>query len=297
MPWTKTRAPALAGLVLLLLITATILVLRKEKAPPEETPVVVSQPIDDAFWLNLDRRRSDKYREQLRSAPQVLVVRETHYSFNPTNGMGAHYGWLDGKMANLHIGFSELVGYAYGSQYARTEFPGKWTRGQLTNKFDVIVTLTNHPQEAMQSAARDFLRQQFGLAWHRENRNTEVLLLRARNPQLLESKTDVDFARSMAISELVGVLENYFSKPVVDETGATNRYDRSIGLVQARWVNGRDTDLDANSTFLQSFGLELVRAKRPQEWLVMEHVVVAKNVIGLGRAGEAGLPSSSCPLQ
>ena len=272
MAWTKTRLSALAGLVLLLLITAIILALKQEKAPLEETPVVVSQPIDDAFWLNLDRRRSDKYREQLRSAPQVLVIRETHYPFNPTNGMGAHYGWLDGKMANLHITFSELVGYAYGSQYARTEFPDKWTRGQLTNKFDVIVTLTNHPQEAMQAAARRFLRQQFGLAWHRENRNTEVLLLRAKDPQLLESKTDFDFSHSMAISELVGALENYFSKPVIDETGATNRYDRNMGLVPARWVNGRTTDLDANSTFLQSFGLELVRARRPQEWLVMEYV-------------------------
>jgi hypothetical protein len=272
MAWTKTRTSALAGLVLLLLVTATILVLKKDEAPPEETPVVVSQPIDDAFWLNLDRRRSDQYREQLKVAPQVLVVRETQYSFNPTNGMGSHYGWLDGKMANLHISFSELVGYAYGSQYARTEFPDKWTRGHLTNKFDVIVTTTNHPQEAMQSEARKFLRQQFGLAWHRENRHTEVLLLRANDPQLLETKTDVDFPHSMAISVLVGALENYFSKPVIDESGATNRYDRSLGLVPARWVNGRTTDLDANNTFLESFGLELVRAKRPQEWLVMEQV-------------------------
>src|ERR1039458_10037655 len=168
MAWTKTRIAALAGLVLLLLIAAAILVLKWAEAPPEETTAFVSQPIDDALWVNLDRRRSDKYREQLKSAPQVLVVRETHYPVNPTNGMGAHYGWLDGKMANLHIPFSELVGYAYGSQYARTEFPDKWTRGQLTNKFDVIVTLTNHAQEAMQAAARRFLRQQFGLAWHPE---------------------------------------------------------------------------------------------------------------------------------
>jgi uncharacterized protein (TIGR03435 family) len=104
------------------------------------------------------------------------------------------------------------------------------------------------------------------------HRTTEVLLLRAKNPELLESKTDVDFPHSMAISELVGALENYFSMPVIDETGATNRYDRSIGRVPARWVNGRTTDLGANNTFLESFGLELVWAKRPQEWLVMEHV-------------------------
>jgi hypothetical protein len=59
MTWTRTRIAALAELVLLLLITAAILVLKREKVLPEETPVVVSQPIDDAFWLNLDRRRSD----------------------------------------------------------------------------------------------------------------------------------------------------------------------------------------------------------------------------------------------
>jgi uncharacterized protein (TIGR03435 family) len=271
MAWT-TRTWAFAGLVLLLLIAAAILVRKKEKALPEETLVVVSPPIDDAFWLNLDRRRSDKYRQQLKSAPQVLVVRETHYAFNPANGMGAHYGWLDGKMANLHITFSELVAYAYGNQYARTQFPDKWTHGQLTNTFDVIVTITNHPQEAMQAAARKLLRQQFGLAWHRENLATEVLLLRAKDPLLLESKTDVDFQHSMKISELVGALENFFSKPVIDETGATNRYDRSLELVPARWVNGRTTDLEANNDFLAAFGLELVPAKRAQEWLVMEHV-------------------------
>jgi len=133
--------------------------------------------------------------------------------------MGAHYGWIDGKMANLDISFSELVGYAYGSQYARTEIPDKWTRGQLTNTFDVIVTITNRPHEAMQSEARRVLRQQFGLAWHRENRNTEVLLLRAKDLQLLESKTDVDFSHSVAISELVRELENYFPCPSLMRPG------------------------------------------------------------------------------
>jgi hypothetical protein len=36
------------------------------------------------------------------------------------------------KMANLHVTFSELVGYAQGHPYARTGFPADWTRGQLT---------------------------------------------------------------------------------------------------------------------------------------------------------------------
>ncbi len=272
MSWTNTKRSALAVFILLLLIAAIILILKTQKRPPEEAPTIVSQPVDDAFWLNLDRRRVDKYRQQLNAAPPVLLVRESHYSFNPTNGMGAHYGWMDGKMANLHVSFSELVAYAYGSQYARTEFPKQWTQGRLTNRFDVISTVTNQPQAALQAEARKFLRQQFGLAWHWETRNTDVLLLRAKDLQLLESKTDVEFAQSRSIPELARELENYFSQPVIDETGATNRYDNVIGLVPARWVNGRTTDLGTNNAFLARHGLELVRANRPQEWLVMDRV-------------------------
>jgi len=262
MKWTKTLF--IAGLVLLLLILAAIFFLKKEKISPK--------PIDDAFWLNLDRRHSDKYREQLKAAPQVLVVRESHYSFNPTNGIGMHYGWLDGRLANLDISFSEVVGYAYSGQYARTEFPEKWTQGQLTNKFDVIVTITNQPKESMQAEARKFLKQQFGLVWHQETKDTKVLLIRAKDPQLLQSKATTDFAHSKAISELVGELENYFNLPVIDETGATNRYDKTLELVPARWVNGRTIDLTTNNTFLAQYGLELVPTNQPQEWLVMEKI-------------------------
>ena len=261
--------------VLAVVMALTVAGCKKIESPKATSPkevVIVASPIDDAFWLNLDRRRSDKYREQLKTAPQVLVVRESQYAFNRTNGMGAHYGWLDGKLANLHITFSELVGYAYGSQYARTEFPAEWTHGHLTNKFDVIVTITNQPKEALQSEARKFLKQQFGLAWHQETKDAEVLVIRAKDPQLLESKTSADFPHSKAIPELVGELENYFSLPVIDETGATNRYDKNLELVPARWVNGRTTDLDANNQFLASYGLELVPTKRAQAWLVMERV-------------------------
>ena len=242
----------------------------KEAAPKEM--VVAAAPIDDAFWLNLNRRRVDKYREQLKDAPPVLVVRECHYAFNSTNGIGIHYGWLDGRLANLHITFSELVGYAYDKDYMHTKFPDKWTHGQWTNCYDVIVTVTNQPKATLQAAARKFLKQQYGLVWHLETKDTEVLMIRAKDPQLLQSKVTMDFPHSKAISELAGELENYFSLPVIDETGATGRYDKGMELVPARWVNGRTTDLDANNQFLAAFGLELVPAKLPQEWLVMEQV-------------------------
>jgi len=68
----------------------------------------------------------------------------------------------------------------------------------------------------------------------------------------------------------IGELENYFGRPVINETGATNRYDKTIGEVPARWINGRSTDLDFNNQFLATIGMELVAATRPQEWLLLD---------------------------
>jgi hypothetical protein len=272
MTQNQLKLTLVAGLVLLLALVAIFFALNNKSSPrgPSAEALFVSTPIDDAFWLKLDRRRSDKYRAQLKAGPPVLVVRESHYAFNPTNGIGMHYGWLDGRLANLHITLSELVADAYGQDYTHTEFPEEWTQGHWTNCYDVIVTITNQPREALQSAAKIFLRQQYGLAWHLETRDTNVLVLRAKDPQLLQSKATRDFARSKSIPEFTGELENYFGRPVIDETGAANRYDKTIGDVPSRWINGRSTDLDFNNQFLATVGLELVATNRPQEWLLMD---------------------------
>ena len=103
-----------------------------------------------------------------------------------------------------------------------------------------------------------------------KTRDTDVLVLRAKDPQLLESKATLEFVHSTSIPEFTSELENYFSRPVIDETGATNRYDKTIGDVPSRWVNGRSTDLDFNNQFLATVGLERVATRRPQEWLVMD---------------------------
>jgi hypothetical protein len=266
----KWRTKLEAGLVLLALI-AIFFAFHKKDSPvrPSTEAPFVSTPINDAFWLKLDRRRVDRYRAQLQTAPPVLVVRESHYTFNPKNGMGMHYGWLDGRLANLHVSFSELVAYAYDKDYAHTEFPEAWTHGQWTNTYDVICTVTNQPKTALQSAAQRFLRQQYGLTWHLSPHDTNVLVLRVKDLQLLQAKATRDFARSKSIPEFTGELENYFGQPVIDETGATNRYDKTIGEVPARWINGRSTDLDFNNQFLATVGLELVATNRSQEWLLL----------------------------
>ena len=266
---TKAGVGLIAVVVVLLLFFTVKYLQQAKNAPPKE-PTLVFQPIDDAFWLKLDRRRPDKFRAQLRAAPQALMIRETHYAFNPANGMGMHYGWLDGRLADLDITFSELVACAYGNDYAHTEFPEAWTDGHWTNTYDVICTLTNRPKETFQAAAKEFLKQHYGLTWTLKTKDTAVLLIRAEDPPLLSSQTTRDFAHSESIPELARDLENYYSQPVIDETATTNRYVNRIGEVPARWVNGRTTNLASNNQFLAQFGLELVPTNLPQKWLVLE---------------------------
>jgi hypothetical protein len=249
-----------------------------------ESSEVSSPTIDDAFWLNLDRKNYQRYREGLQKAPEALIVRPTHYNLNQLShtGIGVHWGWIDGKLANLCVTFSELVSYAYTKQavwdshlMVRTEFPQEYVG--MTNQFDVIDTLRVQPVERLQAEIKQQLKQQFGLAWHREIRNTDVLLIKVKDPQILESKITHVFADSRSIPELAGEWENYFGKPVLDEPGLTNRYDRKMGLIPAAYIPNRTKDLDANNAFLAQYGLELIPTNQPMEWLALERVPVMKN--------------------
>jgi tRNA A-37 threonylcarbamoyl transferase component Bud32/tetratricopeptide (TPR) repeat protein len=245
---------------------------------------VGSPTIDDAFWQNLDRKNYQHYREELQKAPEMLTVRPTHYNLNRLShtGIGAHYGWIDGKLANLCVSFSELVSYAYTKKavwdphlMTRTEFPQEWHNGQITNQFDVIDTLRVQPVERLQAEIKQQLKEQFGLAWHRETRDTDVLLIKVKDPQLLELKISRVFASSRSIPELAGDWENYFGKPVLDETGLTNRYDKRLDLIPAAYVPNRTKELAANNAFLAQYGLELVPSHRPMEWLALERTPTA----------------------
>jgi len=239
-----------------------------------------SPTINDVFWQNLDRNNYQRYREELQKAPHVLVVRPTHYNLNQLSrtGIGVHWGWIDGKMANLCVSFSELVSYAYTKQavwderlMTRTEFPPELF-GKPTNQFDVIDTLREQPVERLQAEIKQQLKERFGLAWHREMRDTDVFLITVKDPQLLESKISHVFADSRSIPELAGDWENYFGKPILDETGLTNRYDRKMGLIPAAYIPNRTKDLEVNNAFLAQYGLELVPTNQPMEWLAMERL-------------------------
>ncbi len=245
--------------------------------PEEETQTESLPGIDDAVWLKLDRGNYDRFREALKKTPAVLIVRPSRFSLAANPGIGTHWGWADGKMANLGVSFSELVSYGYNEKAAwdermltRTEFPPNWAHGHLTNTFDLICTLRVRPQERLQAKIKEFIRQEFGIAWHPETRNVEALLIKVKDEQILESKISRVFSDSQSFAELAGEWENYFGKPVLDETGLTNRYDRKLGLIPAAYAPGRTKNLEANNAFLGQYGLELVSTNRPMEWLALE---------------------------
>jgi len=238
-----------------------------------------SPTIDDAFWLHLDRRNYQHYRDGLRKAPHMLVVRLTHFDINKQSatGIGMHYSWIDGKMANLCVGFSDLVSYGYSKgggvdeqMLTRTEFPPGRGQGRFTNRFDLIDTVKDQPVEKLQAEIKQQLREQFGLSWHREMRDTEALVIQVADPHLLASKITSDFANSRSIPEAASAWENYFGKPVLDETGLTNRYDKKLDSIPAAYIPNRTKDLDANNAFLEQYGLRLVPTNKPMEWLALD---------------------------
>jgi tRNA A-37 threonylcarbamoyl transferase component Bud32 len=242
--------------------------------------------INDDFWRDLDRRNVQRYRAELDKAPRVLVVRQSHYDIRqlvPTGG-NMHYNWLDNRMANLSVTFEDLVSYGYSKDatvdprlMARTEFPDDWYHGRLTNRFDVISTIRIRSAQRLQAEIRSLLKDQFGLAWHHTNRDADVLVVNVTDPQILETKVSRVFADSFTMSDMAGDWENYFGKPVIDETGATNRYERRIASIPAAYTPGRTLDLDANNQFLAGYGLKLVPSHRRMDWLVLDHVTPGKS--------------------
>jgi hypothetical protein len=327
-PWDWTLIIVLSGfaaLLVALLGAAVVLALWMSKSLPKPAAAATASPqteadrrlaqederfinsfqgqgtIDDDYWLRLNRRNVQRYRQQLRDAPQALVVRPTHFDLNKlaSTGIGAHYGWLDGRLANLSVGFQELVSYAYTPRAAgdtrlmtRTQFPEEWRRGQLSNRFDVIATLQVRPVERLQAAIRQQLRDQFGLAWHSETRRTDALAIKVTDRAALESNVSQDFSLSRSLPELASDWEHYFGQPVLDQTGLTNRYDRKLALIPATEMvprvqgdysvyvgnTNRTTDLAANNDFLAQYGLTLVPASSSMEWLVMDHVTKKKTL-------------------
>lgn len=145
-------------------------------------------------------------------------------------------------------------------------------------RFDYIDTLTSGAMEGMQQE----IKRKFGLVGKFEMRDTNVLVLKVKSPDAsglkpaesgqsgstssFSSKGAKYSARNQRLFGLALMLENRFKKPVIDQTGLTNRFD-----IQLNWdASSAPDDLDnLKQALADQLGLELVEDHQPVEMLVI----------------------------
>jgi uncharacterized protein (TIGR03435 family) len=140
-------------------------------------------------------------------------------------------------------------------------------------RFDLMLTLRDHPTEALQKA----IQRQFGVTARRETRQTDVLWLKVKDPTLLalhasDSGSKMDFKSgkgmmawtSFPIAFVAEFLEGNFGKPVMVRPELSGKYD-----ITFQWEDGQDME-QALADELAQAGLELVPSREPIEMLVVE---------------------------
>ena len=254
MAWTKAKAVVVAGVAVLLTAGTTVVIVEK----------VVSPTMNESFWetTNLDK------------VPPVLIIRPTRY-YSPTSSSMLTSG--DGKtfqkvMAH-NTSFVGLLQTAYSFSQPRMVLPAELP----TDHFDLMLTLPDRPKEALQEA----IQRKFGFTARRETRETDVFLLRIKDPRLLASHVSkrggkMDFKNgkdlwawtNYPITFVSDYLEGVFGKPVLVQPGMTDRYD--ITLSNAfQWEEAQDVKQVLTNELAQA-GLELAPSREPIEFLVVE---------------------------
>ena len=258
MAWAKMKTAIVVGAGLLLAAGTTTVVVEK----------AVSPAVDESLW--------EARVENLHKAPPVLIIRPTRFSDNVmvvgTPGgqviISPDRPFMKQTIAH-NLDVAGLIQFAYGC-YSRPKLVLPTV--VPTNRFDLMLTLRTNQLEMLQKA----IQRQFGLAAHREIRETEALQLQVKDPGLLalhaskpggkmkfENGTNFESFFNYSIDWEVETLSQFFSKPVVLEPGLSGNYDLTY-----RWEN-LDDRRQAVSKELAQAGLELVPTNVPIEMLVV----------------------------
>ncbi len=155
------------------------------------------------------------------------------------------------------------------------------TNGPLpAGRYDFIVVQTPGTEENVSALLQQALKSAFGLTGKKETKEMDVMLLKAKKPNapgLAVSPTEGGAARygpgivegtELSLADVASALERGLNKPVLDETGLTNRYDVSLKWEQKSWDNPNPDGL--MKAVREQLGLELVPDKRLVELLVVE---------------------------
>jgi uncharacterized protein (TIGR03435 family) len=205
-------------------------------------------------------------------------------------GRGAPVQVYPGGKLTTNATMRGLLMWAYDvKDYQISEMP-QWTR---SDSFAIMASAgagENPSQEEMRKMLQTLLADRFQLKLRRENKEMAVYLLTvAKNgPKLKQSPADAHFSMSANVGKLTGTklpiarlaqsLSVSVGRPVLDQTGLTGEYDFTLegsgaGMVPKAGIGAGDDGAPSVFTAIQEqLGLKLDSAKRPVEFLSIEHV-------------------------
>ncbi len=257
MAWTKTKT-TVASVIVLAVIASGVAV--KWRFFPS---------IKDEYF------KSD-YREFQKVPDNLLVIRPTHFSLPSDGTVFSSYtrspsGQNIVRQMGRNVTLERVIAMAYQCNPSRVVVPPPKPRCN----FDFLVTVPDASQERFKAA----IQKKLGYTAHWETRDTDVLLLETRNPELPGFKVsaaengNVSFKNGkyefthMQLASIIGFLEYTVKQPVLDKTGLTNFYDFSVEM---KWrIPGGPNQSDVEK-ILDGLGLKLEPGNESMQMLVAE---------------------------
>ena len=250
MAWTKTKTAIVAGVVILLAAGTTTVAVKEIQ---EHRIYAWQVPNYDPDVVN-------------RVPPQVRIV--------PTKFPHGGWGSFREKVVGTDTAPENILQATEGwFSSVRMVVPNHLPKA----KYDYIANLPTGSREALAS----LVKKKFGLIGTIQMRDADVLLLRVKyigsaglkpaGTSPAGQKTEIQWGAisvtNTPLSTLASFLEDYFQKPVIDQTGLEGNYDISF--------NSKDDWRHPNlakvkQAVLDQLGLELVPTNMPIEMLVVE---------------------------
>jgi uncharacterized protein (TIGR03435 family) len=274
MAWSNAKTAVVVGLGICLAAGGTVTVVKS----------VMPVQVDEAFWQMKG--------ENLDKAPPVLILRPAKFLDNTAMTRGEEIPKVVDKGPPMRIEqvlevdraivhhdmLAGLIEIAYSMRSQRTILPAEVP----PERYDLMMTLRDHPREALQAA----MRKQLGYDAHTEMVTTNVLLLHVSNAALLAEhagKPDEQIQYSQTnhawvfgnypINATAEYFERCLNIPVELAPGLTGGYSGSITVPGSdpRRVITRGA-LKTVTTELNKMGLDLMATNMPIEMLVVEKV-------------------------
>jgi len=266
MAWTKTQAVIVSGIVAIVAVSTTTVIVKQAMQTRINDSVV-----DDSLF-------NPTSQEKLFAAPgNIVILRPTHFSQDAgawTFSRSTSGGKTIYRLMEREQTIEQILSRIYETFPSRLVLPADLPQGD----FDYLTTLPNYQDQL--NALQAEIKKKLGLIGHREMRETDVLLLKVKNPDVTglkphlrgkSSGVTIKDGKIYAIGQSMGLLETYLEnslkQPVFDRTLFTNRFD--YVLDEHLFDGTADPDLIKNF-MLDELGLELVPTNMPFEMVVVE---------------------------